>query len=69
MKKLLVSVLSFVLAFAGFADSAVTPATSNLVKKLSWCSLGTSITDFNDNPTTGRTQGYQFFRVTVELRK
>lgn len=53
-------------AFGDTASNAsfeATPAVSNLVKKLSWCSLGTSITDFNDNPITGRTQGYQFFTM------
>ena len=31
------------------------------ITQYTWCSLGTSITDFNDDPTTGRTKGYQFF--------
>lgn len=60
----LLGVSSF--AFGDTASNAsfeATPAVSNLVKKLSWCSLGTSITDFNDNPITGRTQGYQFFTM------
>lgn len=31
------------------------------ITQYTWCSLGTSITDFNDDPITGRTKGYQFF--------
>ena len=31
------------------------------ITEYTWCSLGTSITDFNDDPTPGRSQGYQFF--------
>ena len=46
-----------------YADIVVSEAVSNLVKTLTWCSLGTSVTDFNDNPIEGRTQGYQFYTM------
>lgn len=65
----------FALAFAGvavaqdstggfvnpYADYRASSSVSNLVKTLTWCSLGTSVTDFNDDPIAGRTQGYQYF--------
>ena len=56
MKKFVATVFAAVFAFTALSETAV-----DYVKTKTWCSLGTSITDFNDVPTTGRTKGYQYF--------
>lgn len=69
----LFSLVSSCFASAGLADDFVNPyvdiavseAVSNQVKTLTWCSLGTSVSDFNDDPIPGRTQGYQFYTMDL----
>ena len=56
MKKFVATVFAAVFAFTALSETAV-----DYVKTKTWCSLGTSITDFNDVPTSGRTKGYQYF--------
>ena len=76
MKKLAASVLAVLFASVTqtglsddfvnpYADCGVSAAVSNQVKNLTWCSLGTSITDFDDNPIVGREHGYQYYTMQL----